>query len=80
MLVLTRKPGEEIVIPSLNLRIRLVDIHGEKVRVGIQAPPTVTVHRQEVWERIQEFRDSQAAPKKPASLEPSGLSRPLLDE
>ena len=33
MLVLTRKPGEEIVIPSLNVTIRLIEIRGDKVRV-----------------------------------------------
>ena len=56
MLVLTRKPGEEIVIPSLNVTIRLLDIRGDKVRVGIEAPTEIVVHRKEVWDRIQEFQ------------------------
>ncbi len=55
MLVLTRKQGEEIVIPSLDVTIRLVEIRGDKVRLGIEAPKEVTVHRKEVWDRIQEF-------------------------
>ena len=58
MLVLTRKPGEEIVIPSLNVTIRLIEIRGEKVRVGIEAPADIAVHRKEVWDRIREFQAS----------------------
>ena len=56
MLVLTRKLGEEIVIPSLDVTIRLVEIHGDKVRLGIEAPTPIEVHRKEVWDRIQEFQ------------------------
>ena len=55
MLVLTRKLGEEIVIPSLDITIRLVEIRGERVRLGIEAPTQIAVHRREVWDRIQEF-------------------------
>jgi carbon storage regulator len=55
MLVLTRKLGEEIVIPSLDVTIRLVEVRGDKVRVGIEGPTHVQVHRKEVWERIHQF-------------------------
>ena len=55
MLVLTRKLGEEIVIPSLEVTIRVVEVRGEKVRLGIEAPTEIAVHRKEVWDRIQEF-------------------------
>lgn len=58
MLVLTRKPGEEIVIPSLNVTVRLIEIRGDKVRVGIEAPADIAVHRKEVWDRIREFQAS----------------------
>lgn len=57
MLVLTRKLGEEIVIPSLEVTIRVVEVRGEKVRLGIDAPSEIPVHRKEVWNRIQEFQD-----------------------
>ncbi|MBI3465088.1 MAG: carbon storage regulator [Planctomycetes bacterium] len=53
MLVLSRKEGEEIVIPSLDVTIRLVEIRGENVRIGIEAPTHLAVHRKEVWERIE---------------------------
>jgi carbon storage regulator len=55
MLVLSRKVGEEIVIPSLDIVLRVVDMRGDKVRIGITAPDDVVVHRQEVWERIRGF-------------------------
>jgi carbon storage regulator len=52
MLVLTRRPGEEIVIDG-NIRITLVSVKGDRVRIGIEAPPTVVVDRQEIHERRQ---------------------------
>ena len=58
MLVLSRKVGEEIVIGS-NIRIKVVAIHGEKVRIGITAPKDVTVDRQEVHDRMQEWAEPE---------------------
>jgi carbon storage regulator len=52
MLVLTRKPGEEIVI-SGGIRITLLAVTGNKVRLGVVAPPAVVVDRAEVAERRQ---------------------------
>lgn len=52
MLVLTRKPGESIVIDN-NIVITVVEIRGGQVRVGIQAPRHVQVHRQEVFEQVR---------------------------
>ena len=59
MLVLTRKLGESIVIGD-NIRITVVEIHGKQVRLGIEAPREVSVHRGEVYERIVE-ENKQAA-------------------
>ena len=53
MLVLTRKKGERIVFPSLNVAITLLDIHGGRVRLGIEAPVDVKVHREELLLRLQ---------------------------
>ena len=61
MLVLTRKIGEEIVIPALDVTIRLVEVRGDKVRLGIEAPTEVVVHRKEVWDRIREFQTNEEA-------------------
>lgn len=52
MLVLTRKHGERIVIDG-NITITVVEVRGDKVRIGIEAPKDVSVHREEVWLAIQ---------------------------
>jgi carbon storage regulator len=50
MLVLMRRPNESIIIDG-NIRITVVSVQGEKVRIGIEAPPDIRVDRQEVHER-----------------------------
>jgi len=50
MLVLTRRVGEVIVIDD-NIRVTVVSINGEKVRLGVVAPADVTVDREEIHER-----------------------------
>jgi carbon storage regulator len=52
MLVLSRQRDESIVIGD-NVVITIVDIRGDKVRLGIEAPSEIPVHRQEVYEAIQ---------------------------
>jgi carbon storage regulator len=52
MLVLTRKRDEKIMIGD-NITITVVEIRGDKVRLGIDAPIEVPVHRQEVFDAIQ---------------------------
>ena len=51
MLVLTRRLGETIVIGD-DIVIKIVDIHGKQIRVGIEAPSEVSVYRGEIYERI----------------------------
>lgn len=53
MLVLTRKLGETIVIGD-NIIIKVVDIHGKQIRLGIEAPSEITIFRGEIYERIQQ--------------------------
>lgn len=52
MLVLSRQRDESIVIGD-NVQITVVDIRGDKVRLGIVAPAEITVHRKEVYDAIQ---------------------------
>ncbi len=52
MLVLSRQRDESIFIGD-NIKITVVDIRGDKVRLGIEAPSEIPVHRQEVYEAIQ---------------------------
>ena len=55
MLVLTRKRDERIMIGD-QISLMVVDIRGDKVRLGIEAPAEVAVHRSEVYEAIQRER------------------------
>jgi carbon storage regulator len=52
MLVLSRHRDESIMIGD-NIVVTIVDIRGDKVRLGIEAPSDIPVHRQEVYEAIQ---------------------------
>jgi carbon storage regulator len=52
MLVLSRKVGEQIVLPTTDVTIRVVQITRGKVRLGITAPGSIPVHRTEIWHRI----------------------------
>ncbi len=58
MLVLSRKRDESIIIGD-NIVITVVDVRGDKVRLGINAPTDIPIHRQEVYEAIQ--RENQRA-------------------
>lgn len=53
MLVLSRRAGEAIVIGE-EVRVVVLEVRGEVVRLGIEAPRSVAVHREEVFEQIRE--------------------------
>jgi carbon storage regulator len=53
MLVLTRRAGESIIIDD-QIELKVLKIRGSQVHVGIEAPKHASVHRKEVWLRIQE--------------------------
>lgn len=59
MLVLSRKKNEKIVL-SGGIEVSIVQIRGDKVRLGIVAPKDVAVHRSEVWDAIErQMRDGK---------------------
>lgn len=62
MLVLSRKKLEQIVIDG-NIVITIVDIRGDKIRIGIEAPAHVPVHRHEVYLALQKEADVAASPE-----------------
>ncbi|MEO6811089.1 MAG: carbon storage regulator CsrA [Isosphaeraceae bacterium] len=65
MLVLSRKKNESIIIND-HITITVVEIRGDKVRLGIDAPKDVAVHRREVYEAIQsQLRVRDANPATP---------------
>ncbi len=70
MLVLSRKRDEQIVIAE-NIVITVVEIRGGKVRLGIEAPQDVPVHRKEVYEAIQ--REKEGKPNQPSDRDPADV-------
>jgi carbon storage regulator len=58
MLILSRKSGESIVIAG-NIRVKVMRVEGDVVKIGVEAPSSVPVHRQEVYDEIQ--RSNQQA-------------------
>ncbi|MDH5761428.1 MAG: carbon storage regulator CsrA [Nitrospinota bacterium] len=76
MLVLTRKIGESIAIND-NIRITVLEVKGKTVRLGIEAPGDVKVHRQEILVKIlEENRQAAAA----GSFDPSLVGRWAKDQ
>ncbi|OGT57647.1 MAG: carbon storage regulator [Gammaproteobacteria bacterium RIFCSPHIGHO2_12_FULL_63_22] len=57
MLVLSRHTNEKIIIGD-DVVITVVEIRGEKVKIGIEAPRSTSVHREEVWLSIQGHREA----------------------
>ena len=53
MLVLSREKGEQIIIADRQIVIKVLDIVGDQVRIGIDAPRSIEVHREEIYDRIQ---------------------------
>jgi carbon storage regulator len=63
MLVLTRKSNEDVVIQLGNnlVRVRVLDAANGRVRLGIDAPRDVAVHREEVWNCIRQWNEAGSA-------------------
>lgn len=72
MLVLTRKLGENIRIGD-SVKITVLEVRSGQVKLGIEAPPEVKVHREEIYARIQE-ENRRAQRWKPESGEPEPRS------
>lgn len=66
MLILTRRVGETLIIND-NVKVTVLGVKGNQVRIGIVAPKNMPVHREEIWHRIQ--AEKNIHPASPLSLE-----------
>lgn len=78
MLVLSRQRDESIIIlvgePPIEIEVTVVDIRGDKVRLGINAPNHITIHRKEIWMAIK--RGNAPPPRKPPTKKKNKRANP----
>jgi len=59
MLILSRRKDESLLVGD-DIKIKVLDVKGNQVRIGIAAPCNVSVHREEIYNRIRKEREEQA--------------------
>jgi carbon storage regulator len=85
VLVLTRRPGESVMIGD-DVVITVLDVRGDVVRLGIKAPRSIQVHREEVYLELRKVNQEAASPSDVAvealsrMLRPDGEKPPASDD
>jgi carbon storage regulator len=67
MLILTRRPGERVVIGD-EVLVTVISVSGHTVRLGIDAPSGVTIYREEIWQAVREENRAAAEAADPGSI------------
>lgn len=73
MLIITRRPGEKIMVGD-DVVVEVIEVNGSSVRIGIAAPKSIPVYREEIWEAVK--AENRAAAGSPADLLPDDLPAP----
>lgn len=71
MLVLTRRKGESIILGD-DVEVKILELHGSQVKIGVQAPQSLSVHRKEVYLAIQRENKAAAESAEKAKALPEG--------
>ena len=75
MLVLTRRPSESVMIGD-DVVVTVLEVRGDVVRLGINAPRSVQVHREEIYRELQAQNKLAASPSQTSVLELARMLRP----
>ena len=59
MLVLTRSVGERLIINNGEIKLSVLEIKGNQVRIGIEAPKNIAIHREEIFNRIKKEKTEE---------------------
>ena len=73
MLILTRRPGERVVIGE-DVLVTVMEVSGQTVRLGISAPQGLPIYREEIWLAVKE--ENRAAAEAAADALPDGAGKP----
>lgn len=74
MLIITRRPGQKIVLGD-DVTVEVIEVSGQTVRIGIQAPRSVPVYREEIWSAVKD--ENAAAAEAPADLPEVDAGKPV---
>ena len=66
MLILSRKTGETVVIDG-RIRVKIIRLEGDVVKIGVEAPSDVSIHREEIYDEIQRNNKEAVTPIRPIS-------------